>query len=383
MYREPAPSGLGGENHAQGLVGSEKFKVPEKPVLPEYSDRSVEGIPEDWPDDDRDVRHMRRLHDLRLSRRLQRDREEQPKILDGNVQLTTYTPTDLEGFHEYKFRDGSTYFGEWVGGIKVGMGVLQFKDHCCYEGDFKGDMVWGLGRYVYKHGSTYTGQFYKGVRQGFGQYTCTVTGEVFSGEWYEDQRGGGPEGQRGVGTYYWDDNTLYLGHWEKGFQTGVGIFIYPDGRRYVGEWDQGMMHGLGMIESPNGSTSVGQWKHGRFVGERDMSKRMGVLYTAAVVAANEAKTTQWAASLILKKAALVADEAGQRMRLWEQTVKGSEQPAYSVVGPASVLKPPPESLIQLTQREEHDLQRGEQLRLKALGLGGCFGRLWGGSRSKT
>lgn len=59
--------------------------------------------------------------------------------------------------------------------------------------------------------------------------------------------------------------------------------------------------------------------------------------------------TPQAASLILKKAALVADEAGQRMRLWEQTVKGSEQPAYSVVGPASVLKPPPESLIQLTQ----------------------------------
>ena len=53
----------------------------------------------------------------------------------------------------------------------------------------------------------------RGVRHGYGQYTNVVKGEVYTGEWFQDKRGGSSildrRAARGAGTHLWDDKSRY------------------------------------------------------------------------------------------------------------------------------------------------------------------------------
>lgn len=66
---------------------------------------------------------------------------------------------DYEGYRVHRFTDGSVFSGEWVGGCKKGLGVLQLADGSVYEGEFSGDVFSGLGRISHESGSKFIGQF--------------------------------------------------------------------------------------------------------------------------------------------------------------------------------------------------------------------------------
>ncbi|MGL5641059.1 MAG: hypothetical protein ACRDDM_02255, partial [Paraclostridium sp.] len=67
-----------------------------------------------------------------------------------------------------------------------------------YKGDFKDNLFEGKGIYLYKDKSVYEGDYVKGLRCGIGTYTCEMYRYI--GEWKEDNK-------QGVGTYYLKDGS--------------------------------------------------------------------------------------------------------------------------------------------------------------------------------
>ena len=48
-----------------------------------------------------------------------------------------------------------------------------------------------------------------------------MNGNIFDGEWVEDQR-------QGWGVYIWSNGDKYEGMWNANQQSGVGMMIYAD-----------------------------------------------------------------------------------------------------------------------------------------------------------
>jgi hypothetical protein len=104
-------------------------------------------------------------------------------------------------------------------------------------------------------------------------------GDLYAGNWKEDQR-------HGEGIYIWADGTKYEGQWKEGKREGFGSVVWPDGRRfapppvlsftysastwlshtflachrYEGEYKDGKMSGKGTFCWPDGSVYVGEYK---------------------------------------------------------------------------------------------------------------------------
>jgi hypothetical protein len=46
------------------------------------------------------------------------------------------------------FKNNSIYKGEWMNGMRDGIGCLIFRDHIRYEGEWKLDKISGKGLYI-------------------------------------------------------------------------------------------------------------------------------------------------------------------------------------------------------------------------------------------
>ncbi|XP_038976875.1 phosphatidylinositol 4-phosphate 5-kinase 5-like [Phoenix dactylifera] len=83
--------------------------------------------------------------------------------------------------------DGSCYVGEFMCGVKHGLGYYHFRSDEIsngdeYSGEYFGDKIHGFGVYHFANGHCYVGSWHEGRRQGFGTYTFR-NGEMRSGEW--------------------------------------------------------------------------------------------------------------------------------------------------------------------------------------------------------
>lgn len=66
------------------------------------------------------------------------------------------------------------YEGEFVNGVKEGLGVLRYNDGSYYyDGHFKNDVRDGYGRAVSDDGTKYTGYFVDEVYSGYGELETT------------------------------------------------------------------------------------------------------------------------------------------------------------------------------------------------------------------
>ncbi|KAL4444491.1 hypothetical protein ABPG74_016784 [Tetrahymena malaccensis] len=240
-----------------------------------------------------------------------------------NEQLTTYSSTILNfnsrniapffyGFddqddpnsHLKEFRgsteleNGAIYFGEWIGDVRYGKGIMTWQDGSKFEGYFKNSKANGRGRLVHANGEIYEGDWKDDKAHGYGVYTH-LDGATYEGTWINDlQEGDGierwPDGSvyegkykegkkhgtglftwadgssyegdfksnniEGHGKYRWNDGKQYEGEWLENKRHGKGVFEWPDGRKYSGEFYKDQKQGFGVLSFNDGRKYVGEWK---------------------------------------------------------------------------------------------------------------------------
>lgn len=191
----------------------------------------------------------------------------------------------------YKLYSGDRYEGEWVNGLKEGYGKYYFKNGDRYEGGFKNGNRHGKGTYYYSNGQVLVGEWKDGKRIESApppkaatpavkpapapapkktepylkhNYTfanakrtaddsaltlsdCKYVGRVKDGKPHL------------VGTYYYNDGSIYAGQVSNGIKEGYGIIIYKNGEYYQGEILDGRRNGFGLYHTQDGHIHAGLW----------------------------------------------------------------------------------------------------------------------------
>uniref|UniRef100_A0A3Q2GD55 Radial spoke head 10 homolog B n=1 Tax=Cyprinodon variegatus TaxID=28743 RepID=A0A3Q2GD55_CYPVA len=111
---------------------------------------------------------------------------------------------------------------------------------------------------AWRDGSTYTGEVLRGIRHGLGTYQCAKEGVSYTGQWHHGKRHG-----KGTVFYNKDRTSWYKGDWVMNRIEGWGQRRYPSGNTYTGEWRNNLKHGEGrMIWITLGQEYAGNWQNG-------------------------------------------------------------------------------------------------------------------------
>lgn len=185
---------------------------------------------------------------------------------DGSVYEGYWANDMCHGKGRVIHSDGEYYIGNWVEDRADGSGELKTAQGNYYKGDFRGDKKDGRGLEKVTDGTVYEGEFYKGKRHGQGMITFPnkqiYVGDFNSGEMH------------GQGRYSWPDGRVYYGGFQQNKMHGQGEFVWPDGKqRYSGEYVNDKKHGFGVMEWSDGSKYEGGFSKGKQQGD-------GVYYDA-------------------------------------------------------------------------------------------------------
>ena len=90
------------------------------------------------------------------------------------------------------------------------------------------DNIYWLGECKYDDGTTYSGDWMNGMRHGLGKIVET-NGYMYYGWWEDDMR-------HGQGEASYPDGSMYDGDWKYDKKYGFGKITRPDGTSYEGEW---------------------------------------------------------------------------------------------------------------------------------------------------
>ncbi len=119
------------------------------------------------------------------------------------------------------------------GNCDNGYGVKKYKDGTTYVGEWWNKEPSGNGTVILPDGAIYVGQFIKGMYHGQG---TLLTKETF-----------------------------YVGEFEKDLASGSGSFFMSEGF-YVGEFKDGEMNGKGFFQHQDGTIEESIWKDGQSIG---------------------------------------------------------------------------------------------------------------------
>jgi len=110
----------------------------------------------------------------------------------------------------------------------------------------------GWAQVNYSDGTSYIGDFVTGMRHGIG--TLTLEDKTFIANWDKDA-------MRGVVEVRFNDGIRFIGRWDYGIRYDTGLSIYPDNSEYAGEFKDWMRHGPGEMLYSDGSSYKGWWKN--------------------------------------------------------------------------------------------------------------------------
>ena len=122
----------------------------------------------------------------------------------------------------------------------AGKGTFKWKDGSTYTGEFKDSSIHGTGVYLWSDGRRYEGEWAMNKMQGHGIFTWP-DGRIYNGQYWEDKK-------HGHGTFTWPDGKKYIGAWLNGMQHGEGVFVSSKGKERKGEWKDGQL-GKWLIDS--------------------------------------------------------------------------------------------------------------------------------------
>jgi hypothetical protein len=195
---------------------------------------------------------------------------------------------DPDGRGMYIWKDGTTYDGDWVAGVReghavwksaagsvfVGMyhknepvsGALTRPNGERYEGAFAADGPHGTGKYFWPDGNRYEGPVDSRGRNGHGTMFFPG-GDSLECDWKDDQR------VDGHGRYLWANGEIYDGNFVNGVRDGdctsrfpsgdtfagqchankwvTGLYTWKDGRTYQGPFVDGVPTGHGKVTWPS------------------------------------------------------------------------------------------------------------------------------------
>lgn len=175
---------------------------------------------------------------------------------DGTVYVGEWKRGRSGGSGEIRHHNGDTYTGEWVNGRAHGSGVFRHQgSHAIYEGEFVMDMREGFGVELWVDGSWYAGEFRKGGKHGSGEHRWP-DGTYYVGSWRANELAG-------PGRYYVKEGPSYQGQWTNSVIDGAGVFSWADGTQYEGQYQLDKKHGFGILTTPDGESKEAFWTDGR------------------------------------------------------------------------------------------------------------------------
>jgi hypothetical protein len=183
------------------------------------------------------------------------------------------------GYGAYTAASGAKYNGGWLYDYQEGYGIMFNPDgsekmkgyvldgiffnldttkmNVCQLGNCKD----GMGAVHFSNGSTYIGNFKGGVQSGPGMF------ESREGAYYGDFRDGK---YNGYGIIYFSNGTYFAGNFVDGFQEGPGLEKTAEGTTIEGTYKSGIFNGSEYNE--NGVLQrKGSWKGGVFFAGADKS----------------------------------------------------------------------------------------------------------------
>ena len=200
---------------------------------------------------------------------------------DGGVYGGEWLNGVRHGMGHYKYPDGATFYGKFEHGKRT-HGVLTYVDGATYEGQFlrRNDLRHGIGTFKDKDGCTYEGKWLRDLQNGYGVST-DPNGQKYSGFWIDgvfhgtgtlvrdghEYRGTWAYGlQQGWGIHKFPNNDKYEGEFSQGNRSGYGVHMFSNGGQYEGEWLNDARHGKGVQQLPSGGKYRGEWRNGKMEG---------------------------------------------------------------------------------------------------------------------
>jgi len=168
--------------------------------------------------------------------------------IDANIFHGLFVNGKLNG-KGFKFSsNGNRYEGDFVGGLRCGVGREETKDHV-YNGHFERDKKNKKGKLVYKNNKDwYEGEFLNNNITGKGQYFWE-NGDIFIGDFINGK-------MHGKGLYKWPDGGQYEGDYVDNIKEGKGEFKWANGKIFIGPFVNGKPHGKGILKANVGIIEV-------------------------------------------------------------------------------------------------------------------------------
>ena len=165
------------------------------------------------------------------------------------------------GIGIYTFAEGQVYVGEWKNDKYHGKGTLTYPDGKEYSGEWKNGFMDGKGTLVTSNNSKIVGEFRNDMANGKAIFNSVVEGDVYIGNFVDDQR-------HGQGTLIFPDGEKYIGEFLYDEKNGYGTNIFSNGDVYMGDWKNDKYHGKGTITYTDGTVKAGIWENGLLLDEK-------------------------------------------------------------------------------------------------------------------
>eukprot|EP00919_Chromeraceae_sp_WS-2016_P072629 GHVR01171690.1.p1 GENE.GHVR01171690.1~~GHVR01171690.1.p1 ORF type:complete len:216 (+),score=47.97 GHVR01171690.1:34-681(+) len=166
---------------------------------------------------------------------------------------TLTTSRNFSGSGKATYRNGDTYEGEYLDGVKHGKGKYTYANGDIFEGPYWKNQRIGLGRLSFAKGGFYHGNFSEGKRHGEGTEKY-LNDDVYSGQWNRGFK-------HGKGTYaYAVTRFKYVGEWERGHMMR-GRWLWKNGTQYVGTFKDNQPYGKGLWLFPSSTQVAGVYDY--------------------------------------------------------------------------------------------------------------------------
>jgi hypothetical protein len=146
---------------------------------------------------------------------------------DGGKYEGEWARDDRHGEGRWEGGGGLWVEGKWVrNALQKGRGRFEFEKNlwrAAYEGEVEGGVPNGRGGAEFADGSNYVGEWVGGVREGMGVFH--QGGGVFRGLWKNDAA------TVGEGVILYDGGGAYCGGIADGLRDGEGEMTYADGSK--------------------------------------------------------------------------------------------------------------------------------------------------------
>jgi hypothetical protein len=120
------------------------------------------------------------------------------------------------------------YTGDYVEGVKEGVGKITFPNGDKYHGQWKSNKIHGEGTYFYANGDIYSGQWENCKKHGEGAYVYKSDDSQLVGSWVN--------GSITSGKWVFKDGTSWHGSFKNQKPIGRGVFYLPNGNQQDGIW---------------------------------------------------------------------------------------------------------------------------------------------------